>query len=74
MDDDARVADGFVSKVLETIHSGQFDCFGGTYYAWHKYGKPEWLPADFGNKPEIRKDVGEVPEGLYLSGGILFFR
>lgn len=72
IDDDAKVPLGFVEQVLNFIRSEGFDCFGGTYTAWEKYGRPCWLPQDYGNKSLIREQKGEVPEGEYLSGGVFF--
>lgn len=72
MDDDAKAPEAFVERALYLISAYDFDCFGGTYYAWYKYGKPEWLPADFGNKPILRSAVGCLEEGEHLSGGIFF--
>ncbi len=72
VDDDARVPYNYVEKALGIIFTGQFDCFGGTYYAWFRYGKPRWLPKDFGNKPILRTELGYINEGEHLSGGIFF--
>ena len=74
VDDDARVPKDFIRHALEIIKEESFDCFGGTYYAWFKYGKPKWLPEDFGNKNILRKDRGELKIGEFLSGGIFFIK
>lgn len=74
IDDDAKVPENFVERALNMINNYQFDCFGGTYYAWYKYGKPSWLSEDFGNKPIIRDAIGEIPEDLYLSGSCFFLK
>ena len=49
LDDDAKAHPGWVEAILETMAKGDFEAFGGPYYAWHKYGPPPvWLPNDFG--------------------------
>jgi len=73
IDDDAKAHSNFVEEALCTISKSSFDCFGGTYLAWFKYGKPRWLPENFGTKPLLRNDIGEISSG-YLSGGVIFFK
>lgn len=73
LDDDAKAHSNFVEEALYTISKNSFDCFGGTYLAWFKYGKPKWLPENFGTKPLLRDDIGEISNG-YLSGGVIFFK
>ncbi len=72
LDDDAYVPQNYLS-VVENIIETRRDivCFGGPYYASYDYGKPKWLPLDFGNKqwPEC-KESNEICSG-YLSGGNL---
>jgi len=72
LDDDAKVPTDYIEQALKMIKETNYDCFGGTYYAWFKYGKPRWLPDGFGNKPILRANRGEVPEGKFLSGGVFF--
>ena len=72
VDDDARAPHDFVERALQIIQTEPFDCFGGTYYAWYRYGRPAWLPEEFGSKPIIRTERGSLPTGEYLSGGLFF--
>jgi len=49
LDDDAKASPGWMQNVLNTIDADDFDCFGGPYIAWHRFGpKPTWLEEDFG--------------------------
>lgn len=73
VDDDAKAHSNYVERALWTIRHFDFDCFGGTYYAWHKYGKPQWLPEGFGSKALIRDTVGVMDEG-FASGGVIVFK
>jgi glucosyl-dolichyl phosphate glucuronosyltransferase len=73
VDDDAKAYPNYVERALWVIEHFDFDCFGGIYYAWHKYGRPRWLPAGFGDKPKIQEEVGLMEEG-FASGGVIVFR
>lgn len=73
VDDDARLPEGFVERALWIMEHYDFDCFGGMYYAWYKYGKPRWLPDEFGNKQIPQTTTGELTED-YLSGGNFFIK
>lgn len=73
VDDDSKVPQEYVGRVLWIIANYEFDCFGGIYSAWFKYGKPRWLSADFGTKRLAQEDVG-VLEGDYLSGGNMMIK
>ena len=64
LDDDAKAHPDWVETILQTIEKGDFDGFGGPYYAWHHYGAaPRWLPEDFGTY--------ESPQGYGLLKGNL---
>lgn len=69
IDDDAVVAPNLVNRALYIINNNNFDCFGGTYYAWHYFKKPKWIPENFGTKPLLMESLGELTH-KYLSGGI----
>ncbi|MEY3368238.1 MAG: hypothetical protein RI973_1393 [Bacteroidota bacterium] len=68
IDDDARMRPGYLERLFWVLRNFDFDCFGGMYFAWHPFGKPDWLPESFGTKIPLRDEVGyiSVPE---LSGG-----
>lgn len=49
LDDDAKASPGWVRSILKTIEAGDFDCFGGPYAAWRRFGPPPaWIEEDFG--------------------------
>lgn len=73
VDDDAKAYPNYVERALWVIENYDFDCFGGMYYAWHKYGKPKWLPKNFGNKKPVQREVGIMKKG-YASGGVIVFK
>lgn len=71
MDDDARAASNLVERSLEVIHSGKYDCFGGTYYAWFPFGKPKWWPETWGAKSDIPTQDGYIDlKSGFLSGSV----
>ncbi|WKN40719.1 glycosyltransferase [Tunicatimonas pelagia] len=73
VDDDAKAHSNYVERALWTTRNFDFDCFGGTYYAWYKYGKPAWLPKNYGTKALDRRTVGITKDG-YASGGVIIFK
>ncbi len=60
IDDDARLRNKYIERVFYLIENYDFDCFGGMYFAWFLFGKPKWLPKEFGNKRIVRKTVGLI--------------
>lgn len=70
IDDDAKVRPDYLSRALAIIQKEHFDCFGGMYYAWFLFGKPNWLPEGFGDKELVRADLGLIDGRTgWLSGG-----
>lgn len=72
IDDDAKAHPDLLERALGLISKDSFDVFGGMYYPWFKYGKPAWLPEDFGQMEKLRDEVGEIKEDQFLAGGIFF--
>jgi len=69
LDDDAKAHPDWVETILQTIEKGDFDGFGGPFYAWHHYGPaPRWLPEDFGTY-ESPQGYGLLEENTYIPGG-----
>lgn len=70
IDDDAKLKHGYCHQLIKLIQREDFDCFGGLYTAWYFYGKPPWLPDDFGNKKSLRPSIGLIDGSQgWLSGG-----
>lgn len=69
LDSDAKAHPDWVEVILQTIAKGDFDGFGGPYYAWHHYGPaPRWLPEDFGTY-ESPQGYGLLGRDAYIPGG-----
>lgn len=68
IDDDSRLQPGYIERALWVIENFDFDCFGGMYYAWFPFGKPNWIDESFGTKIPLRETVGPI-EAPELSGG-----
>jgi len=69
LDDDGLAHFDFIENALFVINKYNFDCFGGTYYPWYKYGKPKWLNPDFGRKELISDNITGIDSPI-LDGGI----
>ena len=49
LDDDAKASPEWIQSILNTIDTGDFDCFGGPYIAWLRSGpRPVWMEENFG--------------------------
>ena len=71
IDDDAKASPQWVSSILKTIKAGDFDCFGGPYRAWHRFGPPPaWFSSDWENSISIHQShYGPMVAGNYPTGG-----
>ena len=69
LDSDAKAHPEWVETILQTIEKGDFDGFGGPFYAWHPYGPaPSWLPEDFGTY-ESPQGYGLLQGDTFIPGG-----
>lgn len=75
VDDDAKAASNYISRALSTIEKHSFDCIGGIFLPWYKYGHPKWLPKNFGTNHHLSGN-GEVRELSHINacGGVIVFR
>ena len=73
LDDDAKAFSNYVERILYVIQNYNFDCFGGIYLPWFKYGKPKWFPENFGTNGQKLKQIG-ILENDYASGGVIVFK
>ncbi|NRB46820.1 MAG: glycosyltransferase [Saprospiraceae bacterium] len=75
VDDDAKAADNYINRALSTIQNHSFDCIGGIFLPWYKYGHPKWLPKNFGTNVHLSGN-GEVRElnKINACGGVIVFR
>ena len=73
IDDDAKIGPKFISIALEIIQNENYDCFGGTYYPWYKFGTPKWIKEEWFTKSILLDKRGKLEQG-YLSGGVFFIK
>ena len=70
LDDDAKVPINFIEKSLQIIYSNDYDCFGGVYFPWYKYGKPKWFKDIYVSTADyLKNNLGHKLQ--YASGGIM---
>lgn len=70
LDDDAKVPINFIEKSLQIIYSKNYDCFGGIYFPWYKYGKPKWFKDIYVSTADyFKNNCGHKLQ--YASGGIM---
>lgn len=70
LDDDAKAHSDWVTTILDTVEKGDFDAFGGPYYAWHYFGPaPQWYP-DFLGTYDPPHEYGLLDTAIaYIPGG-----
>ncbi len=73
IDDDAKAPRNFVEQILSVIDRHDFDCFGGRYVPWYKYGKPPWYKDEYGSSALDQTRAGILEKG-YLSGGVMVIK
>jgi len=75
IDDDALASLDLIQEILTIIDQDKYNCFGGMYYPWWRFGKPKWLSDTFGQKIPFADEESDISnENYYLSGGIIFFK
>lgn len=76
LDDDAKASPQWVASILKTIASDDFDCFGGPYRAWHRFGPPpEWFSNDWESSIFIhQRHYGPMVRGNFPTGGTCTMR
>ena len=70
LDDDAKAPNTFIKTAIDITNINKYDCFGGVYYPWYKYGKPAWFKDIYASTADFDKQV----DGHKLqdaSGGIM---
>ena len=71
LDDDARAFPDYVEKFLIAIRKNEFDCIGGVYLPWYKYGRPKWYMDSYGTN--AGKAAGLLKDD-FASGGNMIIK
>jgi len=67
LDDDVKVSETYVDRLLWIIDNYEFDCFGGMYYPWYLNEKPKWIPDSYGMKEKFTDSIS-ILEKDYVTG------
>ena len=70
LDDDAKIPNDFVEKAINNIANSNFNCFGGVYLPWYKYGKPKWFLDKYASNSGKISNFNTLKED-FISGGIM---
>ncbi|MBN2109294.1 MAG: glycosyltransferase family 2 protein [Deltaproteobacteria bacterium] len=73
LDDDARARPDFAERIIHTVENFSFDCVGGVYLPWYKYGKPLWFRDEYGTNGRLLDETGVLHKGE-ISGGVSAFK
>ncbi len=72
LDDDVKISDTYLDRLLWVIDNYSFDCLGGGYLPWYLNEKPKWIPEDFGRKENLLDSIGVLKED-YVTGLNMIF-
>jgi len=74
IDDDAKAFPNFVERALQTIAIHGFDCFGGIYVPWYKFGRPKWYRDQWASNQAGKPAQVEILQHDFASGGVMVIR
>lgn len=76
IDDDAKAYPGYVERIFHIMNNYKFDCFGGIYLPWYKYGKPRWFKDSYAvaTNSYVQNFTGPIRKGKYAFGGNIVFK
>jgi len=72
IDDDLKISDNYIERLIWAVDNYEFDCLGGMYYPWYIEKKPKWISKDFGQKEKLLDSIGKL-KSEYISGGNMVF-
>jgi len=74
IDDDAKAHTNYVERALDTINKYGYECIGGIFLPWYKYGSAKWIPKDkLSNAPEeLDESVKIIKKYNACAGAIIF--
>ena len=70
LDDDAKVPNDFIEKALYNINNSNYQCFGGVYLPWYKYGKPKWFRDEYASNGGMQAKFDTLKKD-FISGGVM---
>ena len=74
IDDDAYAKENFMNILNKQIELNQYDCFGGVYLPWYKFGKVKWYKDEFGSNIKKNNNNGILNNISYMDGGIMIIQ
>jgi len=75
LDDDATLAPDFFKRVQHLISINKYECIGGLYLPWYKYGQPNWFKDEYGSNLKAQySELSVLSETEFVSGGIFMVK
>lgn len=74
LDDDALVHEDFFERAKYLIEDTDFQCVGGLYLPWYKYGQPLWFRDSFASNKKAYSNLSVLKSHEYASGGVLLIK
>lgn len=73
LDDDAKASKKFIERINFLIKNYNFAGIGGVFKPWYSSPPPSWIPDAVVQSPVFRPDLGPLPIGISVPGGICAF-
>jgi len=74
LDDDALIHKSFFERAQYLIEKTDYQCVGGLYLPWYKYGKPPWFRDSFASNLKSYTSLSILKSHEYASGGVLLIK
>lgn len=71
LDDDAKAHPDYIESILKAIREHRFDCIGGLFLPWYKFGKPKWYKDSYGSNVE---KLSNPEDRRFAPGGNMIIR
>lgn len=71
-DSDEIAPPAYLERMLHVIDTYPFDCFGGIYLPFYKYGKPKWFQDSYATNGQLLDKVGVLKTGEIAVGESAF--
>ncbi len=74
IDDDVRVGQDYIKRILYVINNCHFDCFGGVYIPWYEGNKPYWFKDEYVSNGRKTQKLEVLDEKKYVDLGNMVAR
>lgn len=74
LDDDAKVKEGLLERLVTLVNSAAYQVVGGVYYPWYHFGRPRWFRDDYASNALPYRKLSKLPPPHTASGGVMLWK